>query len=303
MPETSKTATVRSMVMTIFGERLPEWEAIKEKIKYFAYADEVCPSTGRPHKQAFAYAWKPMRLAGWRKLFPEIHMETMRGAFRDNEAYCSKQGKLTEHGVRPEENGIKTSVLEFKRRIDAGERVEEIADCQENFNTYLLYKNGLKEFAAYKRRKTLQMNRDVPAVYLRIGTGGTGKTRWLDDTFGLDGWRYAPDNTGKWFDNCDERDVIVFDDVEAGQIPPISLWKRLTDRYPLPVPVKGGYITWKPKAIVVTSNYEPGTWWPGIDPINVHAVMRRVYKIVRVFKDGKEEEVFNPFQDATVQET
>jgi hypothetical protein len=118
----------------------------------------------------------------------------------------------------------------------------------------------------------------MPTVHVRIGPPGTGKTKWLDDTFGRDGYAYAPDNTGRWFDGCD-CDVILFDDVEAGSVPPFSKWKQLCDRYPHSVPVIGGFILWKPKTVVFTSNQTPDKWWPGLfdsDPLARQAFDRRV---------------------------
>lgn len=280
---TDTNKTVQNMVMTIHDPtvRCPKWDDIKLKIKYFAYAEEHTEE-GKLHYQAYARSWKPMRLSQWRVFFPNIHMEKMLGTFRDNQAYCSKEGKLTEFGEKPEINGHKSTVTNFKRKIDEGVPVMEIAEQDDYFPTYLQYRNGFKEYAAYKRQKNLQLNRDVPDVYVRLGPGGTGKTRWLDDTFGLDGWRFAPDNKGQWFDHCDERDVIVFDDVEAGQIPPLSLWKRLCDRYPFPVPVKGGFITWKPKVIVFTSNKPVSEWWPNITELDRIAIERRIKEVIVV---------------------
>jgi hypothetical protein len=62
----------------------------------------------------------------------------------------------------------------------------------------------------------------------------------------------APDNTGRWCD-CDH-DVILFDDVEAGSIPPFSQWKRLCDRYPFKVPVKGGFVDSSPGSQELSSS-------------------------------------------------
>ena len=110
---------------------------------------------------------------------------------------------------------------------------------------------------------------------MRIGPPGTGKTRWMDDTHGIGNWITVPDNNGHWFDG-DDHDVILFDDVEAGAIPSPSLFKRLTDRYPIQVPVKGGYITWKPRVIVFTSNSEPTKWWPNLSAFDLGAIERRI---------------------------
>lgn len=275
MPE-----TLRKIALTIYG-CIPEWEQIKPKVKYFAYANETCPTTGREHKQGFAYAWKPMRFKGWQDLFPGAHIEPMRGTFRDNEAYCSKEGVLVELGEKPNENGVKSSLLKFKRKLDEGASVLEVAGEDEFFPSYLQYRNGLHEYKRYKRMKEVQDDREPPKVYVRIGPPGTGKTRWMDEQFGTSGWCTAPDNTGHWFDNCD-RDVILFDDVEAGQVPALSFWKRLTDRYPLQVPVKGGFITWKPKVIVFTSNSHPFQWWKELTDFDRGAIERRITEIVVV---------------------
>lgn len=282
MPET-ENATFRNMTMTIWepSTRTPEWDVIKCKIRYFAYALEHSEE-GKEHHQAFAQAWKPMRLSQWRKFFPNIRLDPMRGTFRESRAYCSKEGRLIEFGEKPNENGVKSVLVNFKRKLDEGDSVLAVAEQEDYFPTYLQYRNGLHEYSRYIRQKKLQENRDVPDVYVRLGPPGTGKTRWLDDTFGLDGWRRAPDNKGQWFDGCDERDVILFDDVEAGQVPSLSLFKQLTDRYPFKVPIKGGFITWKPRVIVFTSNSPPSEWWPNMSTFDKEAVERRIKEVVVV---------------------
>jgi hypothetical protein len=115
-------------------------------------------------------------------------------------------------------------------------------------------------------------------VYVRIGPPGTGKTKWFDDTYGPGNWVTSPDNNGHWFDGCDH-DVILFDDVEAGVIPSPSFFKRLTDRYPIQVPVKGGFITWKPRVIVFMSNSAPTTWWTNLIAFDIGAIERRITKL------------------------
>ena len=55
------------------------------------------------------------------------------------------------------------------------------------------FANELYQHILYKNIKE---NREVPEVYIRIGPAGTGKSRWLDDTYGLSKWIEAPDNTG-----------------------------------------------------------------------------------------------------------
>lgn len=289
MSETRRM-TIRNQCMTIWNDP-PNWEDIRSRIRYFAYAEETCPSTGRKHYQGFAQAWKPMRATTWNQLFntkregeegfQATFFSIMRGSFRSNSAYCAKEGQLTEFGEKPEEHGVKSSVTRFKTRLEEGEEPEDIAEEDDNFMTYLMYRKGFQQYKSHIRKKQKLHDREQPNVFVRYGPAGTGKTRWMDDYFGIGNWTYAPDNTGKWFDGCD-RDVILFDDVEAGQIPPLSLFKRLTDRYPLQMPVKGGFITWKPKSIVFTSNCHWTTWWNNMSPNDREAVSRRITSEVRV---------------------
>jgi len=161
--------------------------------------------------------------------------------------------------------------------------MEIVDEYDEHIGTVFRHERCWKQYEQYKRQKRLQNDRTKPKVYIRWGATGTGKTRWLDDNFGFDGWRFAPDNSGNWFDGTDERDVICFDDVKINEIPPLGKILKLTHEYPMQVAVKGGFITWKPRVIVFTSNYPPDQWWNvGSTDQNYQAFMRRVTEIENV---------------------
>jgi len=85
-----------------------------------------------------------------------------------------------------------------------GHHPMELAAVDEGFTPIVAkfsrFAHELYQHARYKRLRT---NLDVPEVYIRIGPPGTGKSRWLDEQYGLDKWIEAPDNTGKWFDGCE----------------------------------------------------------------------------------------------------
>jgi hypothetical protein len=252
---------------------MPEWTDVMHKCTYLAYSEETCPTTGKKHFQGFAYGDK-MKLSGWKKLFPTAHIEKMKGNFEQNEKYCSKEGDLIEFGERPQQ-GKRNDILHYREALktacpyqifDENDQLAGLASRTAKFGF------GYRD---YLRKKELMSNHDFPQIYVRIGPPGSGKTRWVTDTYGATGYAIAPDNTGKWFDGCD-RDVILFDDVENGQVPPFSVWKRLCDRYPFQVPYKGGFLLWKPKVIIFTSNYHPKEWWPGITEWDMAAFIRRI---------------------------
>ena len=59
----------------------------------------------------------------------------------------------------------------------------------------------------------------------------------------------------------------------------IDLFKRITDVYPMTVPIKGGSVSWNCETIVLTSN-NPLEWWWDTSFADLEAVKRRV----KVFK-------------------
>lgn len=292
MPETQpKNATFRNAVLTIYTFLefdSTDFEKIKDKIRYFAYGRETCPKTGRPHLQAFAQSWKPMRPSGWSNLFPRIHIEPMRGRFRENDAYCSKESRLQEFGEKPNENGVKTTLISYKRKIDQGEKTEEVAESEDYFPTYIQYRNGLRAYEHHMTGKRMKGNHDLPEVYIRYGAAGTGKSRHVYDSY-PDVYT-MPDNTAKWFGSYNGQPTVLFDDVEINDIPTIGWFKRITDRYPIEVPIKGGFTWWKPKRIYFTSNSHWTVWWKNLSEQDQAAIKRRLTSIKYLSEDGNEVE-------------
>ena len=184
-------------------------------------------------------------------------------------------------------------MLEVKRRLDNGEHHLDVATDPECFNTIRQSSRFFQEYSQHVRHKKKCLERDPPKVYIRYGPTGTGKTTWLDEQYGLTGWVFAPSNSGQWFDGCDA-DVVLFDDVEASSFLSVSQFLRLTDKFPQRVPVKGGFITWKPKVIVFTSNLPWECWFPRVDPMHLAAIQRRLSRVSRVYKDRTEVEYEAP---------
>lgn len=279
MTETRKT--LRSVTLTIFDE-VPDWETLKSRVKYFAYGNEICPSTGTAHKQGFAYAWKPMRFATWKSLFPGVHIEEMRGDFRENTAYCSKESELVEFGEKPNRHGVKSTVLNYKRKLDEGKTVMEVAEEEEFFPTMLQYRNGLEAYKRHVRAKSIN-EFYKPEVYVRIGPPRTGKTRWVFDKYGFGNvTTMYPYQGGRLFVPPNVGDVVLFDDVEAGSVVPVSIFKQLTDGNPRLYECKGGDVMWRPKVIVFTSNSHPFSWWPDLSEFDKKAIEERITEIVVV---------------------
>ena len=56
----------------------------------------------------------------------------------------------------------------------------------------------------------------------------------------------------------------------------VNILKRILDRYPMDVPVKGGHVRWNPETIVMTSNDPLEEWYPGLSRENLLALKRRM---------------------------
>jgi len=146
--------------------------------------------------------------------------------------YVEKEGDLTTWGQKPDQ-GRRSDIVGLKRKIMEGHHPMDLAIEDEGFTPIVAkFSRFAAELYQHARFKRLRTDREVPEVYIRIGPPGTGKSRWLDEQYGLDKWIEAPDNTGKWFDGCELADILVFNDVCFGAVPPLDIFKKLTDRYP-----------------------------------------------------------------------
>jgi len=120
---------------------------------------------------------------------------------------------------------------------------------------WMIYNRGIKEF----ERLLSNPNRTwTTKVMWYSGSTGTGKTRLAHLLTKGNAW-VAPDISFQWFDGYSGQESVIVDDIgpSEGQHPPRNVWLRMTDRYPMQVPVKGGFVDWVPKRIFVTSNFTP----------------------------------------------
>ena len=151
----------------------------------------------------------------------------------------------------------------------------------------LAFLTAIEQYERKQRRRIMKEDFSAIEVYIRYGLPGTGKTSYA--------YEYAkkhhggsiyrlPTNSGTNFGSYNGESVVLFDDVKAGEVPSVSTIKKLTDRYPDEVRVLYGWIPWKPRVIFITSNWEPGTWWPDLNEVDYDAVSRRVASVTEVFK-------------------
>jgi len=203
------------------------------------------------------------------------------GSAKQNIDYCSKEGNILINLGEPYSQGARNDLKKVKEAIDSNMPFNDL--WYHHFNEMVKYRKSFEEYANVKRSKS----REMPDVYIWWGTTGTGKTRaafqLAADDYKDDFWVWPG---GSWFDNYRGQQVAIFDEFHGGEEQglPFSLWKKLCDRYPLTVPIKGSFTNWTPKVIIFTSNVRPDQWWiKELKPDGWYAQLERRVKEIKLF--------------------
>lgn len=240
--------------------------------RYLVFGREV-GEQGTPHLQGYISFKNARRGRAVKELLgSRVHLEGAKGSPKQNRQYCTKAGDFIEKGEIPQQ-GKRSDLQQIKKAIDDGKSENYLWD--KHFNKMVIYRRAFSEY-----RNSRASKRTMPSrVFIFHGPTGTGKTRRA--------WAIDPDSTwvhagGNWFDGyCGQR-VAVFDEFDGDDIP-FKLWKKLCDRYPMQVPIKGGFRNWNPAIIVFTSNKQPTSWWAKEEGKSFNwysQVERRVEKVV-----------------------
>lgn len=235
---------------------------------YVVHGVETAPATGTRHLQGYMEFSCRKRLTAVKKLagLARAHIEMRRGTAAEASVYCKKDGLFEEEGqISEPQPGRRTDLESIKELIDNG--CSEVEVAENYFGSWCGNFRAIREYAKLKHKKVC---RDVE-VYLIYGEPGTGKTRFCFEKY-PDAWINS-DEKLQWFDGYDGEETVILDDYRGEASDAFIL--KLLDRYPLNVPIKGGYTPWKAKRIFITSNMPASAMH-----VNVHAAFRRRIKKV-----------------------
>lgn len=258
---------------------------LRKLFRHVCFALETSQE-GHLHLQGYCATWHPCSRTAARQAIQSqwstANVDDQKGSYVTNEWYCSKENYVQEFGLAPNATGVKNTLLTIKHRIDEGEPLYNIVDDDKLLGTYCQYRGGVNDYIRLKRQKIVLNDGFLkPELYFRIGRAGTGKSRWIFEQYGYDRvTTMYPARPGTFFVPPDTGDFVLFDDVKAGAIIPLTTFKYLTDGHPKLVECKGGQVMWRPKVVVFTSNFSPRTWWPEATEEDWEAIMRRVTEIV-----------------------
>ena len=240
----------------------------EEKMEYLVYQEEISAS-GTYHFQGYCEFTNRIRQGVAKQLLggPTVHMEARRGTAKEAIAYCKDPEKRVAHTEpyeygEPRSQGKRIDLEAFKDEVREGGRVRDMID--EYYSIFARYPKFYQLLTMNSRPKRTT---DL-VVSLLYGDTGTGKTRSVEDKFGVDPSFYrAPLNNGTmWFDTYDGHTKVLLDDFTgASSHVTLCTLLQLLDRYPVLVPTKGGHTWWLPDEVFVTTNILPKDWykWEG----------------------------------------
>lgn len=224
--------------------------------------------SGTPHLQGYITFKRTYRLAGLKKLNPNAHWEEAKATDAAIN-YCKKSGTFIEIDNRSQgkRNDLKAALNVLK---ESG--IKRLRD--EFPEVYIKYPRGISDMAAHY----MQRDKPVPRVEWIWGPTGSGKTRSVVE-MEADLW-ISPGEL-KWFDGYTNQTAVLFDDFRANHCS-FNYLLRLLDRYPLKVPIKGGFVDFIPERIYITSCKPPQKVY---NPDNfdneekVEQLLRRIHEI------------------------
>lgn len=234
---------------------------------YLVVGKEVGAS-GTPHLQCFASLKVRKRLTQVKQLFSARgHFEKSKGSPEQNRVYCVKDGDFVEYGTVPVGRGRRTDLIDVKTAIDSGLSREEV--IEEFFSVYAKHHRFFDSYIALKQPARKWETENV----VFWGKTGTGKTRQVYQYHEeADIYKHPGD---RWFDGYTGQPIVLFDDFTGGVFP-LSYLLQLMDRYPMRVPVKGGFVQWVPRKIYFTSNIDPKEWYMHAIQEHQNALKRRI---------------------------
>lgn len=233
-------------------------ETCKDRIKYIAYGEEVCPNTGKRHHQMYvsfvnAKNTSNKVLCKIGDLFGPTHcyVKAMKGSWAQNEAYCSKEGELQEHGDKPKQ-GFRNDIREIADKILSGEASADDV-CVDNPEFFHQYGRTLDRLEAIGLRK--QFRKWMTKGIWYTGPSGCGKSHTAFKDYSPE-THYIKVIDEKFWDGYKGQDTVIINEFR-GEIK-FSELLDLVDKWPKTVMWKcREAVPFLAKTLIITSIKKP----------------------------------------------
>lgn len=177
--------------------------------------------------------------------------------------YVMKDGNYTEYNqdMRPICSFDKLSKSE-KNRYLLEHDIPKLVD--EGSISLLSLDRLTRNIRIYKELTRQYKERDVMVKWY-FGETGTGKTYTaINELLEQYGEYWVWNGNFQWFDGYNGQLGVIFDDFRRKDVD-FNWMLQILDKYPLRVPVKGGFTEWKPETIIITCPVDSREAWQWID--------------------------------------
>ncbi len=247
------------------------WNEYQDLIRYMIIGNELCPKTGKIHKQGYIQFFNKKRMNGVKKILKSkcIHLETTRGTPKANKIYCAKDKNFKEYG-KVMNQGHRSDLETIKKQLDDGADMYHIA--QTNFGSFVRYWPGLYKYKQMCDKRRTRKWRKLEVVLI-MGPTDSGKTRKAmeDATYKISASEL------QWFDGYDMDETICID--EYNNDVPITRMLGLLDGYQYRLPIKGGFTYANWNKVYITTNLRKAQLHTLAKPAHRDALFRRITEI------------------------
>jgi hypothetical protein len=189
-------------------------------------------------------------------------------------------GHVTTAG--PSQAGKRNDLTNFVGAINDYTKMDEIFNAPvETQAVAAKYFHFTKAKIAHQNLRSAPRRRDVK-LYIFWGDTGTGKTTAAMDMVPKDETPFiitCEKTRQLWFDGYEDQSTVIFDEFDGANQIDLATFNRLTDGWPMRLPIKNSHVMARYTTVILTSNLDPSHWWDGCAPRQVKAFERRVTKI------------------------
>lgn len=226
---------------------------------------------GTTHVQGFVYFGLVKGMSYVRKLLPRAHWEQMRGTPKEASDYCEKEEtRATGDGIIKGKSGSlpaqgeRVDLMLMKKDIDEGATLDDL--WEKHFSGMVRYERAMREYMRRRVKKRTWVTR-TKVFYGKTGTGKSFHAHAMARLMDEDYVTMVVQEKGKfWMNESDSGrppKCVVIEDY-AGEIP-FRVLLQMLDEYACTLPVKGGFVKFNAKLVIITSNLHPKRWYPEMD--------------------------------------
>lgn len=252
--------------------------------RYTCWQVELGEKEHTLHIQMYINFDNPKDFKTVKKYFPTAHFEEARGTAKDCKDYCSKEDTRVrgpyEEGTFTEERA-RTDYIGFFEMIKQGASNLEIKEAYPS-----LYMRERNKIDVYRQDELhneydLKLRTDLEVTYI-YGAGGTGKSSYVVNKYGLANiFRTCRYKYGA-FDRYDGQKILVLDEFDSSM--PITELNEMLDIYPSTIAARYADRVSGFNKVYIISNLSLKEQYVNIQnekPSQYTALCRRIHNIVK----------------------